>query len=121
MILDYFSSTPYIRKLTFIGGTCIRLTKGIDRFSEDLDFDIKAFSQEEFVKMTDDVIRFLQNNGLNATLRDSNNPNLKAFRRNIHFPELLFDLGLSGYKEESFLIRLKARTKWLTIRLKLST
>lgn len=109
MILDYLSSTPYIRKLTFIGGTCIRLTKGIDRFSEDLDFDIKALSQEEFVKMTNDVIRFLQNNGLNATPRDSNNPNLKAFRRNIHFPELLFDLGLSGHKEERFLIKIESQ------------
>lgn len=111
MILDYLSSTPYIRKLIFIGGTCIRLTKGIDRFSEDLDFDIKAFSQEEFVKMTDDVIRFLQNNGLNATPRDSNNPKLKAFRRNIHFPELLFDLGLSGHKEEKFLIKIESQNQ----------
>lgn len=102
MILDFLSSTSYIRKLTFIGGTCIRLTKGIDRFSEDLDFDIKTLSQDEFSKMTDDVIRFLQNNGLNALSKDSKNPNLKAFRRNIHFPELLFDLGLSGHKEERF-------------------
>lgn len=109
MILDYLSSTPYIRKLTFIGGTCIRLTKGIDRFSEDLDFDIKACSQEEFVKMTDDVIRFLQNNGLNALAKDSKNPNLKTFRRNIHFPELLFDLGLSGHKEERFLIKIESQ------------
>lgn len=105
----YLSSTPYIRKLTFIGGTCIRLTKGIDRFSEDLDFDIKEFSQEEFVKMTDDVIRFLQNNGLNASAKDNKNPNLKAFRRNIHFPELLFGLGLSGHKEERFLIKIESQ------------
>jgi predicted nucleotidyltransferase component of viral defense system len=33
MILDYLSTTPFIRKLTFIGGTCLRLAKGIDRFS----------------------------------------------------------------------------------------
>ncbi len=109
MILDYLSSTPYIRKLTFIGGTCIRLTKGIDRFSEDLDFDIKALSQEEFSKMTDDVIKFLQNNGLNAMAKNSINPNLKAFRRNIHFPELLFDLRLSGHKEERFLIKIESQ------------
>jgi len=109
MILDYLSSTPYIRKLTFIGGTCIRLIKGIDRFSEDLDFDIKALSHEEFTKMTDDVIRFLQNNGLNASARDSNNPNLKAFRRNIYFPELLFQLGLSGHKAERFLIKIESQ------------
>ncbi|MEA3444361.1 MAG: nucleotidyl transferase AbiEii/AbiGii toxin family protein [Bacteroidota bacterium] len=109
MILDYLSSTPYIRKLTFIGGTCIRLTKAIDRFSEDLDFDIKALSQEEFTKMTDDVIKFLQNNGLHALAKDRLNPKLKAFRRNIHFPELLFDLGLSGHKEERFLIKIESQ------------
>jgi len=42
MILDYLSTTSYIRKITFIGETSIRLIKGIDRFSEDLDFDCKA-------------------------------------------------------------------------------
>lgn len=33
LMLDYLSSTPYIRKMTFIGGTNLRLVKGIDRFS----------------------------------------------------------------------------------------
>ena len=46
-ILDFLSSTSYIRKMTFIGGTNLRLVKGIDRFSEDLDFDCKNFSKEE--------------------------------------------------------------------------
>jgi hypothetical protein len=35
LILDYLSTTQYVRKLTFIGRTCLRLLKGIDRFSED--------------------------------------------------------------------------------------
>ena len=39
LILDYLSATEHIRKMTFIGGTNLRLAKGIDRFSEDLDFD----------------------------------------------------------------------------------
>ena len=30
-------------KIFFIGGTNLRLVKGIDRFSEDLDFDCKNF------------------------------------------------------------------------------
>lgn len=109
MILDYLSSTPYIRKLTFIGGTCIRLTKGIDRFSEDLDFDVKNFTHGEFTKMTDDVVAFLRNNGLDAVAKDSMNPHLKAFRRNIHFPELLYKLGLTGHKEERFLIKIESQ------------
>jgi hypothetical protein len=33
LILDYLSSTPYVEKAVFIGGTNLRLVKGIDRFS----------------------------------------------------------------------------------------
>lgn len=55
MILDYLSSTPTIQKMVFIGGTKPALVKGIDRFSEDLDFDCKELSKEEFVEMTNGV------------------------------------------------------------------
>ena len=109
LILDYISSTPYIRKLTFIGGTSIRLIKGIDRFSEDLHFDCKSFSRDEFIGFTDGVLNYLRNNGLNAEVRDRENPRLKAFRRNIHFPELLFDLGLTGHRDERFLIKVESQ------------
>jgi len=109
MILDYLSSTPYVQKITFIGGTQLRLVKGIDRFSEDLDFDCKDLSKEEFIEMTSGVIQFLIRSGFNVLAKDRDNPNLTAFRRNIYFPELLFDLGLSGYKEERFLIKLESQ------------
>ena len=33
LILDFLSTTPYIKKIVFIGGTNLRLVKGIDRFS----------------------------------------------------------------------------------------
>ena len=46
LILDYLATTPFVRKTTFIGGTSLRLVYGIDRFSEDLDFDCKDFSKE---------------------------------------------------------------------------
>ena len=105
MILDYLSSTPTIQKMVFIGGTNLRLVKGIDRFSEDLDFDCKELSKEEFVEMTNGVIRFLERSGLRVEAKDKENPKLTAFRRNIYFPELLFDLGLNGHKEERFLIK----------------
>ena len=111
MVLDYLSSTPYIRKLSFIGGTNLRLVKGIDRFSEDLDFDLRDMSEEVFVRMTDEVIQFLQRSGLNAEARDKNNSKLTAFRRNIHFPQLLFDLQLTGHKEERFLLKIEAQNQ----------
>lgn len=109
LILDFLSTTPYIRKIIFIGGTNIRLIKGIDRFSEDLDFDCTALSEEEFMEMTDLVLQFLKRNGMHVQVRDKENDKLKAFRRNIYFPELLFDLGLSGHKEERFLIKIESQ------------
>jgi predicted nucleotidyltransferase component of viral defense system len=108
LILDYLSSTIYVRKMAFIGGTNLRLVKGIDRFSEDLDFDCKGLSKEEFLDMTNGVIRFLERSGLRVEARDRENLKLTAFRRNIHFPELLFDLGLSGHREERFLIKIES-------------
>ncbi|WP_372950879.1 nucleotidyl transferase AbiEii/AbiGii toxin family protein [Mariniphaga sp.] len=107
LILDFLSTTPFIKKIVFIGGTNLRLVKGIDRFSEDLDFDCKEFLKEEFIEMTDAVINFLKRDGFRVEVRDRENKNLTAFRRNIHFPEFLFELGLSGHKEERFLIKLE--------------
>jgi len=109
MILDFLSTSPFIRKVCFIGGTSIRLIKGIDRFSEDLDFDCKGFSEEEFMKMTDSIMQFLRNSGLSVEAKDKPNSNLKAFRRNIHFPEFLFELGLSGHREERFLVKIESQ------------
>ena len=106
-VLDYLSTTQYIRKLIFIGGTNLRLVKGIDRFSEDLDFDCKDFSKEEFLAMTDGIVAFLHRFGFKVETRDKANEKLKTYRRNLYFPELLFNLGLSGYRNERFLIKVE--------------
>lgn len=109
MILDYLSATPWIRKITFIGGTSIRLIKGIDRFSEDLDFDCKDLNEQEFMEMTNGIIRFLQRSGLRTEAKDKPNPKLKAFRRSLLFPELLFEMGMTGHREERFLVKVESQ------------
>lgn len=109
LMLDYLSNTPAIRKLDFIGGTHLRLIKGIDRFSEDLDFDCKAFSKTAFMEMTDGVVRFLRNYGLPARVKDRENKKLEAFRRNIYFPGLLYDMKLSAHRDERFLIKIECQ------------
>jgi predicted nucleotidyltransferase component of viral defense system len=109
LILDFLSGTPYIGKIVFIGGTNLRLVKGIDRFSEDLDFDCKELSKQDFLEMTDAVLQFLLRSGLRVEVRDRENERLKAFRRSIHFPELLFDLSLTGHRDERFLIKIEGQ------------
>ena len=109
MVLDFLSSHSLIGKLTFIGGTTLRLLRQIDRFSEDLDFDCKNLSQEEFASLTDDVVRFLGRNGLPAVAKEKESDALTAFRRTIQFPQLLYDLGLSPYREKKFVLKIEVQ------------
>ena len=111
MVLNYLSSSKYIEKLSFIGGTNLRLIKGIDRFSEDLDFDCKNLTANEFTRMTDDVIRFLQKNGLPAEAKEHESDKLTAMRRSIRFPELLYNFGLASEAERNrkFLLKIEAQ------------
>ena len=120
-ILDFLSSSPYIGKLAFIGGTNLRLVKGIDRFSEDLDFDCKNLSKDEFMEMTDSVLSFLIRNGYSVEAKDSYSNKLRAFRRSIYFPEFLFELGLSGHREERFLIKIESQDQQINYKHKMAT
>lgn len=109
LILDYLSITPYIKKITFIGGSCLRLIKKIDRFSEDLDFDCKNLSKEQFNEMTESIIKFLHRNGYQSEMKITENKKLTAFRCNIYFPGFLYNLGLSAYHNERFLIKIESQ------------
>ena len=109
LILDHLTTMPYIGKMTFIGGTNLRLIQGIDRFSEDLDFDCKDLSEEEFMAMTDSVVQYLKQNNIEVETRDKPNPRLTAFRRNLYFPQMLFNLGLTGHREERLLLKIEAQ------------
>lgn len=109
MILDYLSTTKFIKKIVFIGGTNLRLLKGIDRFSEDLDFDYNELSENDFMEMTDGILKFISRFGLKVEIRDKESPKLNAFRRSFYFPELAFNLGLSEYKNERFLIKVESQ------------
>ena len=107
-ILDYLSASPFIRKLVLIGGTNLRLVKGVDRFSEDLDFDCKKVSKEEFIEMTDNVLQFMQRSGMNVITRDRESNKLTAFHWSFYFPGSLFELGLTGHREERFMIKIES-------------
>jgi predicted nucleotidyltransferase component of viral defense system len=121
MILDFLSSSIFIKNISFIGGTNLRLVKGIDRFSEDIDLDCKNFSESDFLTMTNNIVAFLRNFGLNVETRDRKNKNLTAFRRNLYFPELLYKMNLSGHKDERFLIKIEAQDQQITYKSNIAT
>lgn len=107
-VLDFLSRSSYVSHLTFIGGTALRLAYNINRFSEDLDFDCKELSKEDFLAMTDEVVTYLRRGGYEVETRDRENSNLKAYRRNILFPGMLYNEGLSPHRDARFLLKIEA-------------
>ncbi len=109
MLLNFLSNSKYAKDICFIGGTNLRLIHGIDRFSEDLDFDNKNMSRIKFINMTDSLIKHLQKNGVNVIADDkSKDARLVAFRRNLIFPKFLYENGLSPFKDAKFLIKIES-------------
>jgi predicted nucleotidyltransferase component of viral defense system len=85
------------------------LVHGINRFSEDLDFDCKNLNQAQFLHMTDHLLTYLEKYGYRVEAKDRESDKLTAFRRSITFPELLYSLGVSGYREQRFLLKVKTQ------------
>jgi len=115
MILDFLANSKYAPKICFIGGTNLRLIHGIDRFSEDLDFDHKNMTREDFMAMTDAVVLFLKKSGYKVKTDDKEKDKaLNAFRRNIVFTEFLYDNKLSAFKDEKFLIKIESQDQGIS-------
>lgn len=102
-ILEIIFETPYENKLSFLGGTCLRIVHGNSRFSEDLDFDNFNLSMDDFEGITKIVKTELGRLGYEVEMR---NVKKGAYHCYIRFPELLYKEGLTNHKEEKILIQL---------------
>ncbi|MEA4889695.1 MAG: nucleotidyl transferase AbiEii/AbiGii toxin family protein [Clostridiaceae bacterium] len=107
--LEFLSRQPDAARMTFIGGTCLRLVHGINRFSEDLDFDCKNLDHTQFHHLTDNLLVYLGKCGYKVEAKDKESDKLTAFRRSIYFPELLYSLHLTGFREQRFLLKIETQ------------
>lgn len=96
-----FNSDPG-RKLSFIGGTSLRIVHGINRFSEDLDFDSFSLEKEEFIRLSDDIKRNLELEGYNVEIKCVFKG---AYRIYVRFLNVLFGEGLARHREERLMIQ----------------
>ncbi|MBN1387948.1 MAG: nucleotidyl transferase AbiEii/AbiGii toxin family protein [Bacteroidales bacterium] len=107
-MLDIIFSGHYAPKMSLIGGTNLRILHHIQRFSEDLDFDSFDMSWEEFITLTDQLINKLRQEGIKVEAEDKEKDRkLAAFRRNIIFPGLMYELGFSRHREKKLLIKIE--------------
>lgn len=92
-VLSAFSESGLFEKTAFLGGTSLRLFRGLDRFSEDLDFSLmkpdKGFVLEPFLKRAKSALERL---GLDVEFKDKSKPDVnvkKAFVRDTSVPRIL--------------------------------
>jgi predicted nucleotidyltransferase component of viral defense system len=102
-ILEIIFETPLQSKLSFLGGTCLRIVYNNTRFSEDLDFDNFKLSMDDFNAITVIVKQELERLGYDVEIR---NVHRGAYHCYIRFPEVLYNEGFSDHKEEKILIQL---------------
>ncbi len=98
-----FDQSQDATKLVFLGGTCLRIVHGNQRFSEDLDFDNFDLSEKSFEAISQLIRASLAQEGYQVEIK---NVYKGAYHCFIRFPKLLYQEGLSGYKEEKILIQL---------------
>lgn len=102
-ILQIIFDTRFSVSLSFMGGTCLRIVFGTNRFSEDLDFDNFGITFDEFDQLADIIAFRLREEGYQTEIRTVSKG---AFHCYIRIPELLFNNNLSGFREEKILIQL---------------
>jgi predicted nucleotidyltransferase component of viral defense system len=103
VILEILFDSHLGRKFCFLGGTCLRLIHNNTRFSEDLDFDNFLINPSDFDDVKELVSKGLSKQGYVIEIESAGK---NAFRLDIKFPAVLYDLGLSNHKAQKLLIQL---------------
>jgi len=107
-IISYLYNQSKSEKLSFIGGTSLRILRNIDRFSEDLDFDNLGLSYEEIKSLFEKIfLNFRKENfEIEFDFKKMNNSGIGSFK----FLKLLFDLDITTDKNEKLNVKINYTT-----------
>lgn len=103
LILEIIFSSSIATKLSFLGGTCLRIVYGVKRFSEDLDFDNNGLSSDEFSSLAKMIELELRKQGFDIETRITER---KAIHCHVKFSNILFENRLSSIKTEKIDIQI---------------
>jgi len=110
-ILEILYQQPLSRQIFFVGGTALRLLFGLDRFSEDLDFDVDSRTP---LNACEAIIYKLHRRLLAENIECQLYVNHKITRTyyELRFPQLLHQLKLSSSQNEKLMIKLDFENSW---------
>src|SRR3989338_3684588 len=102
-MLAIIADSEYAPKLSFLGGTALRIIYNNTRFSEDLDFDNFSLKEGEFEALSRRVQKGLEAEGLKVEISFAGKD---AFRCSIRLPNILYGSGLSPHEGEKILMQI---------------
>jgi len=102
-ILEIIFASEYASKLSFLGGTALRIIYGNTRFSEDIDFDNFGLLEGEFDSLAQKIRSGLGIQGLKVEV---DTVGKGAYRCRVRLPDILFINELSPHQEEKILIQI---------------
>ena len=110
-ILDILYRQDISARIIFIGGTGLRLNRNLDRFSEDLDFDLeKNITFTDIGELMQNIFQRLKKE--NFILDLYQNRTGKRSYYELRFKELLQELNISGHKQEKLSIKFDFEKLW---------
>lgn len=102
-ILEIIFNSSLANKLSFLGGTALRIIHNNTRFSEDLDFDSFNLSKDEFINLINKTQKEMTKLGLEVEIK---NVFKGAFRCYLKIPKILLDNELAVMPNEKILIQI---------------
>jgi len=102
-ILQAIFESKHASRLSFLGGTALRIIHGNSRFSEDIDLDNFGLDWDAFADLAGKVAQFLERDGYNVELSSVERG---AYHCSIRYPGLLYQLGPSPVHQEKILIQI---------------
>ena len=102
-ILEIIFNSKFSERLSFLGGTALRILYDNTRFSENLDFDNFDFTEDNFFALTSEIKQALGKQGYEAEM---SNVFKGAYRCCIKLPKILYDAGLSRLENEKIMIQI---------------
>ncbi|MBI2337320.1 MAG: nucleotidyl transferase AbiEii/AbiGii toxin family protein [Deltaproteobacteria bacterium] len=117
-VLDFIYNSMKYNHLVFYGGTCLRICFGINRMSEDVDFETTTlFDKKQFANQIKEYfVKNVQYPSISA-----HTPGSGIGRIELRFP-VLYQLGLSAHEQETLIIKVEVNqiketypTEWKTV------
>ena len=107
-ILQGIFESTYADKVSFLGGTALRIIYGNNRFSEDIDLDNFGLSWEDFEDLVRNIQNFLKFEGFIIEVKKMKKTVYHCY---IKFPRILYENGIYPLPEEKILIKVESYTQ----------